>query len=144
MTTDQLFSAANLFAVVGWLLLAVAPRWRWTERLVISGAWSVILSVLYLVLIVLHMPSSEGGFGTIADVRALFASDGLLLAGWVHYLAFDLFVGAVEVRLARASGVYHGIMIPILFLTFMLGPVGLLAFFVVRSIRERRLVSVTA
>jgi hypothetical protein len=89
------------------------------------------------------MPDAEGGFGSLADVRALFGNEGLLLAGWVHYLAFDLFVGAVEVRLSNELRISHLIMLPVLIATFMLGPIGLLAFFIVKSARERKLAEVT-
>ena len=140
---DQIFALGNLVAVVGWLLLVLAPRWRWTDRLVLSGLWSVALAVVYTVLILLNLPGAEGSFGSIAGVRQLFAHDALLTAGWVHYLAFDLYVGALEVRQAQASGISHLVMIPILVATFMLGPIGLLAFFVVQSIQQRRMVRVT-
>lgn len=140
--TDQLFSSANLIAMLGWILLIVAPRWRWTDRLVLSGFWSLALALLYLVLIARYMPGSPGGFGSIRDVRTLFSHDALLLAGWVHYLAFDLLVGALEIREARTAGIHHAIMVPILILTFFLGPIGLLAFFLVRSVRERRIARV--
>ena len=135
---DQLFAMSNAFAAVGWLLLIAAPNWRWTDRLVLSGFWSVALAVVYLVLVAMFLPTAEGNFRSIAGVRMLFASDALLTAGWVHYLAFDLFVGATETRLAKRHGIPHIVLIPILLATFMLGPIGLLAFFVAKSIREGR------
>jgi hypothetical protein len=88
------------------------------------------------------MPGAAGGFGSIADVRMFFSIDALLLAGWVHYLAFDLLVGAFEVRQAQAIGIHHLLLVPVLFLTFMLGPVGLLLFFVMKSIKQRKLAAV--
>lgn len=139
MQMDQLFSLCSAFAMVGWLLLILAPSWRWTEALVLSGAWSLVLSAVYLVLILFFMPGAAGGFGSIAEVRALFSMDALLLAGWVHYLAFDLLVGALEVRQARASGIPHLLLVPVLLLTFFLGPVGLLLFFLIKSVRQRKL-----
>ena len=141
---DQLFGLANAFALVGWLLLIAAPRWRWTDRLVLSGAWSIVLAVVYTALVASFLPSAEGSFSSIVGVRSLFANDALLTAGWVHYLAFDLFVGASEVRQAQRDTIPHLLMIPILIATFMLGPMGLLVFFVVKTIRRRRLQSVTA
>ena len=140
----QLFGLANAFAMVGWLLLIAAPRWQWTERLVLNGAWSIVLAVVYTALVASSMPSADGDFSSIAGVRSLFANDALLTAGWVHYLAFDLFVGGAEVRQAQRDKISHLLMIPILIATFMLGPVGLLAFFVVKSIHHRRLVEITA
>jgi hypothetical protein len=141
---DQMFGLANAFAAIGWLLLIVAPRWSWTDRLVLSGLWSLVLAIVYTALVATFLPSAEGGFSSIAGVRSLFASDALLTAGWVHYLAFDLFVGAAQVRQAERDNISQFLMIPILIATFMLGPIGLLAFAVVKSIRHRRLQSVVA
>jgi hypothetical protein len=141
---DQLFGLANAFALIGWLLLIAAPRWCWTEHLVLSGAWSLVLAIVYTALIASSLPSAEGNFSSISGVRSLFANDALLTAGWVHYLAFDLFVGAAALRQAHRDAIPHPLMIPILLATFMLGPLGLLVFFVVKSIRHRQLRSVTA
>ncbi len=62
----------------------------------------------------------------------------MLLAGWLHYLAFDLFVGAWEVRDASTHGVPHVLVVPCLLLTFLLGPIGLLAYHAVRLITHER------
>jgi hypothetical protein len=72
--------------------------------------------------------------------EVLFTEPALLLAGWVHYLAFDLFVGAWELRDAQQRGVPHAAVIPCLVVTFMLGPIGLLAYFGLRAVagKEQR------
>jgi len=85
------------------------------------------------------MPGAQGGFGSLADVAALFSQPGLLLAGWVHYLAFDLFIGAWEVRDARRHSVSHLLVIPCLITTFLLGPIGLLAYVILRVTKARTL-----
>ena len=143
MTLAQTFSICSTFAAAGWLLLIVLPRWRVTERLVISGFWSIVLSVVYLVLVVRYMPGAEGGFGSLEEVRALFGVEALLLAGWVHYLAFDLLAGAIEMKQAKEAGIPHLLMVPVLLLTFFLGPIGLVVFLIVKSIRLRRVAEVT-
>jgi hypothetical protein len=140
---EPVFGLANMFALAGWLLLISAPRWRWTHRLVLSGWWSVALAVVYTVLVARFFPQAEGGFGSIVEVRQLFASDALLTAGWVHYLAFDLYVGALQVKQAQRDQLSHLVLIPILIATFLLGPMGLLAFFVVQSIRRAQAAEVT-
>jgi hypothetical protein len=125
--------------MAGWLLLIVAPRWRFTQA--ISGAAiPLTISIVYLVLIVRYMPGAAGGFGSLADVATLFGTPGLLLAGWVHYLAFDLFIGSWEVRDASRHGVPHLLVVPCLIMTFLLGPIGLLAYLLLRSWRARSLV----
>jgi hypothetical protein len=70
-------------------------------------------------------------------VSALFGHRGVLLAGWLHYLAFDLFVGAWEVREARRVGLPHWLILPALALTFLFGPIGLLVFLALRAARLR-------
>ncbi|MGI4737590.1 MAG: ABA4-like family protein [Janthinobacterium lividum] len=134
-TPDHLFALANPLALLGWALLVLAPRWRGTRALVLSGAWPLGLAVAYAVLIGTHYlggHGGEGGFGSLAAVAALFRNPWALLAGWVHYLCFDLFVGAWEVRDAQRRGVPHAALVPALALTFLFGPVGLLGYFGVR------------
>ncbi len=79
-----------------------------------------------------------GGFGSIEQVRTLFANNAALTAGWLHYLAFDLFVGCWIVREGLDAGVPRLLIIPCLILTFMVGPVGLLLFLVLRFAAARR------
>jgi hypothetical protein len=79
------------------------------------------------------MPGSEGGFSSLTGVSALFDNPWGLLAGWTHYLAFDLFIGGWEVRDARRRGIPHLLVVPALALTFLLGPGGLLLYLGIRS-----------
>ncbi|GAA4011219.1 ABA4-like family protein [Hymenobacter fastidiosus] len=135
LTPDFLFSLANPLALIGWLLLALAPRWRGTRMLVHSGALPLALAATYAALIGAHYfgpHASAGGFSSLAEVAALFQDPWALLAGWVHYLCFDLTIGAWEARDARRRGVPHGLLVPCLLLTFMLGPVGLLLYSALR------------
>lgn len=132
MNAETLFSICNSLALVGWLLLILLPGWRWTARLVVSGAASLLLASVYLVLIALYFGRAEGGFGSLAEVARLFQQPYLLLAGWIHYLAFDLFIGGWETRDAQKLGVPHLLLVPCLFLTFLVGPIGLIAYYVVR------------
>lgn len=129
---ETIFSVCSTLAAVGWLLLILLPRWRATQALT-AVVIPLVIAVVYLALIVRYMPGTSGGFGSLADVAALFSDPGLLLAGWVHYLAFDLFIGSWEVRDATRLKVPHLLVIPCLLATFMLGPIGLLAYFGVRT-----------
>lgn len=135
LTPDFLFALANPLALLGWALLVLAPHGRFTKALVLSGAWPLGLAVAYAALISTHYLGShgaEGGFDSLAQVAALFRDPWALLAGWVHYLCFDLFVGAWEVRDAQRRGVPHLALVPALALTFLFGPVGLLVYCGVR------------
>ena len=127
MTAESLFSILNLVALAGWLALVFLPRWRWTPTLVPMVVVS-LLAAVYVVIVAIHLPGSEGGFSSLADVATLFRNPWALLAGWTHYLAFDLFVGAWEVRDAQRRGVPHLAVVPALVLTFLLGPAGLLVY----------------
>jgi Domain of unknown function (DUF4281) len=138
MSAETLFRIASAGVLPGWLLLLLAPRARITERVVLSGFYPLAFAAAYLVLIVAFYPGAPGGIGSLADVDRLFRNPYLLLAGWVHYLAFDLFVGAWEARDAAQRGVPHLLVIPCLVLTFLFGPIGLLAYFGARAITSRR------
>jgi hypothetical protein len=133
MSPDQLFSLASILVVPQWLLLAVAPRWRWTQRLARAAIFPLALSALYLVLIVLHFRDGQGSFNSLDGVAALFQNRYALLAGWIHYLAFDLLVGSWETLQAVRRGIPQWLLVPCLLLTFMLGPIGFLAFFALRT-----------
>ncbi len=75
---------------------------------------------------------AKGGFDTLQNVASLFANPWVLLGGWVHYLAFDLFIGCWEVVDARERGLSHWMVVPCLLLTFLFGPAGLLLYFGIR------------
>jgi len=129
---ESLFSLAGILAVLGWILLAVVPRWRWTMGIA-AVALPMALAGLYLGLVLVNLFGTEGGFGSLEQVARLFEDRWLLLAGWVHYLAFDLFVGAWEVRDAQRLDIPHLAVLPCLALTFFLGPIGLLLYFLIRA-----------
>jgi hypothetical protein len=135
MTPEQLFSILNLVALIAWILLAVLPRQRRIADMVAGVAVPALLAAAYTVLIAASWGGSAGGFSTLGDVALLFSNPWLLLAGWTHYLAFDLLVGAWEVRDARLRGIHHGLVIPCLVLTFLFGPAGWLLYMAVRSAR---------
>ncbi len=138
MSLDQLFSLAGTVALSGWLCLASAPLAP-SVLLPLGGlVLPAVLSLGYAVLIAAHWGTAEGGFGSLDEVAALFRSPGVLLAGWVHYLAFDLFVGGWIVRRARRDGLPHGLALVCLPPTFLFGPVGLLAFLALRGLWRLR------
>jgi hypothetical protein len=132
MTIEGLFSACNLLAMAGWICLLAAPRQRVAMRIA-GTALPLTLAAAYLVVFALHARGSSGGFSSLAAVAELFSNHWLLLAGWIHYLAFDLFIGAWETRDAMARGVPRLLLAPCLVMTFMLGPIGLLCYHVVRA-----------
>lgn len=133
MAPEVIFKYANMLALAGWVILIFLPR-RWQALFWVPQFWIPgFLALGYSGLILANFGTTEGGFGSISEVRALFASDALLTAGWIHYLAFDLFIGAWIARRADEAGVHRLIQAPILVATFMFGPLGLLLFFLTRT-----------
>ncbi len=138
MSAEQIFSMANTLALLSWLALVFLPRARWVTTWVTSLVVPGLLAIAYVALIGTQWSGSQGGFGSLAAVAQLFSNPWLLLAGWLHYLAFDLFVGTWETRDAAEQGVPHLLVIPCLALTFLFGPAGWLAYQVVRRVGARR------
>ena len=136
MNDELVFSLVGLLSMSGWATLIASPFIpRWSDR--IAGTIiPVLLAILYLA-IALTTPTQEGGgFGTFAEVTLLFSNPGALLAGWVHFLAFDLLVGAWACRTGRREGMGFGWVLPCLPVIFMFGPGGFLAFSVARRIHR--------
>ena len=127
---DLVFKLANGAALLAWVALLCSPgsaRWAPVVRRA-SGRWlPAVFAVLYVLMLATHW-RGQGGFGSIAEVRALFDVPGALVAGWVHYLAFDLFVGGWIAERAAERRMPHARLVPVLLLTFLFGPAGLLAF----------------
>lgn len=138
MPPESIFSAANMVAMAGWIALLVAPRMRLVTWHLAGLAIPTLLAALYTVLLAWHAPGAEGGFSSLADVAALFRTEGVLLAGWVHYLAFDLFIGAWICRRGAAEGMNPWLVRLCLPPTFLAGPVGLLLFLGLRAAISRR------
>jgi len=97
VSPHDVFSGLNLIAGIGWALLVLFPRKRWVDA-VAGKAIPALLAVVYAAIVAAQWRGSEGGFSSLTEVATLFANPWILLAGWIHYLAFDLFVGCWEVR----------------------------------------------
>ena len=140
MTIDLLFSLCNNAVLPAWLLLVFLPRWKWTVSLICSVLLPLLLATVYLGLFVSQIDTmfSGGGFGSIQSISELFQNPYLLTMGWVHYLAFDLFIGTWQVRDAQREGIPHWAVVPCLLLTFMLGPIGLGSYLVLRMAWTRK------
>ena len=138
MTPDTIFAIANNGILIFWLLLIVAPGWRGTQILVHSVAIPVVLGLTYIWLLSSAVFGGQGApagasFYSLHGVAALFSSPLALTAGWIHYLVFDLFVGAWEARDAKRRGLTHIALIPCLIVTLLVGPVGLLLYLATRA-----------
>ncbi|MEM8554947.1 MAG: ABA4-like family protein [Pseudomonadota bacterium] len=133
-----LFSWGDPLVLVGWAALILSPLAPvWADR--IAGfIIPAILSLAYTGLILAFWSGAPGGFDSLENVMALFTDPYIALAGWLHFLAFDLFVGAWIVRQARAAAIPHLLTVPILVPAFLFAPAGYLAFITLRAIWSLR------
>jgi len=136
MDTSKIFSLVSSLAAIQWLLLVILPKWRVTLWLITYPLVPIVLSVIYCIYITGFFSISGGGYESLQQVRTLFANDSLLLAGWVHYLAFDLLIGFAIIRSSQERTISHWLVIPCLVLTFMFGPVGFLLYQIIKKIRQ--------
>ena len=147
MSWEFAFSAVNLWALLGWAALLFLPR----TPLVLSAVFYGVMALLclaYGALLVLLLAGvlppgggpggGEASFTTIEGVRAIFANDAGVTVGWTHYLALDLFAGLWIARDADAKGFSRLVQAPVLIVTLMAGPLGLLIWLVVRERRARK------
>lgn len=130
---DDAFARAGHLAMLGWAVLILLPRWRGISAAAAGWIIPALLSLGYAVLIGVYWHDAKGGFSSLDSVGALFASKPLLLAGWVHYLAFDLFLGNWILRRSQAQTIPHWLMVPVLLLTFLFGPIGYLTYLLLES-----------
>jgi hypothetical protein len=135
---SSLFTIASCFTLCGWVALIALPTWPYSQFLAM-GIVVTLLCVLYSYLISFgsHLDEpgakTKGHFWSLQGVMELFTSPRAVLAGWVHYLAFDLAIGAFIVANASHYSISHWLLIPCLLLTLMFGPAGLLAYFILRG-----------
>ncbi|MBO6609820.1 ABA4-like family protein [Altererythrobacter sp.] len=144
MSWDAIFGAANMFALISWVALILLPRWPALLSAILFLSVG-LLSLLYAGILIGLVggfvdPAGDmtgGNFSSIEGVQTLFSSKGGLTLGWVHYLAFDLFVGLWIARDADSKNFSRILQAPILLATFMAGPVGLFVWLIVREGRAR-------
>ena len=153
MNWDLLFSLTNAVAMIGWVMLAVRPRTPVTLSIVLYLGVG-LLCFAYFALVAASLaglvdPARLPGTPepnlldySISGLRPLFLSDGGIVIGWTHYLAFDLFVGLWIARDADAKGVGRLAQLPFLFMTLMAGPIGLLAWLGFRGLAGRRAIRI--
>jgi hypothetical protein len=134
---ELILKVLNVPVLLGWLAMVLAPRSRVTRWVLESDALPLGIGVLYLGLIAPHLPGLLGEFDTLAHIGAALQRPGMLLAGWIHYLAFDFLVGRVVLADSQRRGISHWLVAPCLLMTFMTGPVGYLAYAAVRLMSRR-------
>ncbi|WP_046744102.1 ABA4-like family protein [Kordia zhangzhouensis] len=139
MTPAEVFKIVGMLAMSMWLLLIFLPKWKVTRFFIDYKIVPIVLSIIYAVYITKAMIAGGGmDFGSLKSVMQLFTVENAVLAGWIHYLAFDLLVGMWIVNQNKTLKIHPVIIAPCLLGTFMLGPIGFLAFMIIRSIQLKK------
>ena len=137
---ERLFSLTFLCAVPFWALMIFAPNWRTTARIMASPYVVVPPALIYAAVVAAHFPAvwaavSSPQLGPLAEF--LGTPEGTTIA-WAHFIAWDLFIGRWIYRRSRELDVHPVLMAPILLLTILMSPIGLLVFLPIRAVRTRQ------
>jgi hypothetical protein len=127
---------SNVLVLPFWAVMILLPRWRWTARIVQSPIGSVVPAALYAALVLPRLGEIWPAVSrpTLSGVATLLNSPAGATIAWVHFLAFDLFVGRWIYLDSQQRRISAWLMAPVLFLTLMLGPVGFLFYLIVRTL----------
>jgi hypothetical protein len=130
---EKVFQICNSIVLIPWLLMIIAPQWAFTKVVIQSYSFPILLAVVYAIYIIITFGKTSGNFFSLSGVERLFRNRQVLLAAWVHYLVFDLFVGSWEWADAQVHHISHWFLVPCLLLTLMFGPFGFLVYIVLRA-----------
>ncbi|MGG9964573.1 ABA4-like family protein [Ferruginibacter sp. SUN106] len=138
MIPDTIFKLCNTIALLAWVILIFAtPFWKHTHKFLV-GIVITLFCLVYSWLICTNFHAADfQKFSTLDGVVSLFADKTVVVGGWVHYLAFDLMTGIWITSNAKQYGINHWLITPALFFTFMLGPVGLLLYLLIRFAKTK-------
>jgi len=131
---EKVFSLSSALVMPFWILMIFFPHWRWTNRVMQSQLVLVPVAALYALLVLPHFGDIfiEVANPTLNSISALLGTSYGATIAWVHFLAFDLFVGRWVYLDGRENAINVWIMAPVLFFCLMLGPIGLLLYLSVR------------
>jgi hypothetical protein len=131
---ETIFTLSNLWIMPFWLLMIALPHWQWTRR-IMAGLWPIlVLAVVYAYLLISQVGGDAASLlnPTLTGVAALLGTPTGAAVGWVHFLAFDLFVGRWAYLDSRERRISAWLVSPTLFFILMTGPLGLLLYLAVR------------
>ena len=132
------FRIVSTVALVAWIFMWILPRSRMTEKIVLSGFVCLLLSGFYALRVFIAMNFGDlEKFQSLSGFMSLLQSPQAALAGWIHYLAFDLVVGILILRDSKRYEIPHPFLLVPLVLTFMVGPLGLIFYWILRTFWKR-------
>jgi len=138
MTPTQVFSIANTVVLPMWILMIFLPKWKATRFLIDYKVIPLLLSIVYVIYVAIAIQANGMmDFGSLESVMQLFTVENAVLAGWVHYLAFDLLVGMWILNQNKQTKIHQILIAPCLVGTFMFGPLGFLLFMIMRAFKQK-------
>ena len=139
MTPTAVFSIASTIALPMWILMIFLSKWKVTRFLIDFKIIPLALAFIYAIYIFQAIQiSGMMDFGSLKSVMKLFTEENAVLAGWVHYLAFDLLIGMWMLDQNKELKINQLLIAPCLFLTFMLGPIGFLLFIIIKTVKQKQ------
>lgn len=136
MDSSQLFSICSTIVMPFWIALLFIPENKWVKNGITAIALS--LALVYISQLPAFFGMENGGFGSLEEVMVLFKSEKAVLAGWIHYLVFDLLIGRWIATDAASKGISKFFVAPCLFCTLMLGPVGFLLYTALKYVYPKK------
>jgi hypothetical protein len=132
---ETIFKIGNLIILPFWALMIFLPGWRVTKRIIGSPLISAAPAALYAALVIPRFVEIWRAVSNpeLSGIAALLGGPVGATVAWLHFLAFDLFVGRWIYLDGRERGISSWVMAPALFLTLMLGPCGFLLYLIARS-----------
>lgn len=128
--TTTLFTICNTGILFFWLLLLFFPKKKFTQAVMAYPWVPAVLALFYGYFLFSSGGLEEADFTSLEGVTQLFknATPASVAAGWIHYLAFDFWVGCTLLLWSQKQGIPHLVVVFPLICTFMLGPLGVLLF----------------
>lgn len=134
---ETVFQIGDLLVLPMWLLMIFVPRWRRTFYVVRSvSLWVCALPAAIYAVLALHRAGVIFAVVSRPDlpsVASLLGSPSGAVIAWMHFLAFDLFIGRWIYLDSREREVSSWFVSPILAATLLLGPIGFLLYLLLRA-----------
>lgn len=137
MSPATSYFTVSAIAFIAWLMLMFAPTSPLTKTYVRSGVFSAGFAVVYAIILYYNWGAfvDGGAYFSYKGLVAMLQTPAIFMLAWVHYLAFDLLIGCLEVEDALRNKIPQNVLIPCLFLTYLFGPLGWLCYLLVRYSR---------
>jgi hypothetical protein len=145
MPYESIFNIFNSGIIVFWVLLLVFPQRGFTQKIIVYPWIPLVIAMGYLYFLSTATGTFSADFTSLGGLTEMFqnANPRGVAAGWLHYLAFDFWVGCWMLKNSQEKGIKHLWMILPMLSTFMLGPVGILLYTLVLLIQKKLFIKPT-